>query len=214
MSEKKRPDEAEPKPDEAAEPLQNNAGAGKADGNDEPEELLAAGPDARVHELEVALADLKDKSLRALADAENTRRRAQREVSDARKYATAEFAKDLLNVSDNLRRALDSVPADERATDGHFKTLAEGVEMVEKELLNAFSKHGIIKIEPLGEPFDHDRHQAMFEIETADQPAGTVVQLLQPGYLLHDRLLRPAMVAVAKGPSAPPAGEGRVDTTV
>ncbi len=212
MSDKNGPEEAKPRPDEAAEPSQENAKTA-AKGEEAAEELPATGPEARVRELEAELADLKDRSLRALADAENTRRRAQREVTDARKYAAAEFAKDLLNVSDNLRRALDSVPAEQRMADDHFKTLAEGVEMVENELLNAFPKHGITKIEPLGEPFDHDRHQAMFEIESPDKPAGTVVQLLQPGYLLHDRLLRPAMVAVAKAPPAPPSESERADTT-
>jgi molecular chaperone GrpE len=210
MSTKNGSDDTEPKPDETAteSPETDEAAAETTD------ETPEAAADARVREIEAELADLKDRSLRALADAENTRRRAQREVTDARKYAAGDFAKDLLNVSDNLRRALDSVPAAQREADEHFKTLAEGVELVEKELLNAFSKHGITKIEPLGEPFDHGRHQAMFEIETTDQPAGTIVQLLQPGYLLHDRLLRPAMVAVAKEPPPPPTDEERVDTTV
>jgi molecular chaperone GrpE len=210
MSTKNGSDDTEPKPDETAteSPETDEAAAETTD------ETPEAAADARVREIEAELADLKDRSLRALADAENTRRRAQREVTDARKYAAGDFAKDLLNVSDNLRRALDSVPAAQREADEHFKTLVEGVELVEKELLNAFSKHGITKIEPLGEPFDHGRHQAMFEIETTDQPAGTIMQLLQPGYLLHDRLLRPAMVAVAKEPPPPPTDEERVDTTV
>lgn len=209
MSDKNGPDEAEPKETatELPEDIEDAA-------PDAAEELQEVGPDARIRELEAELSDLKDRSLRALADAENTRRRAQREVTDARKYAAGDFAKDLLNVSDNLRRALDSVPKAQREADEHFKTLAEGVEIVEKELLNAFAKHGITKIEPLGEPFNHNRHQAMFEIESVDQPVGTIVQLLQPGYLLHDRLLRPAMVAVAKAPPEPPADEERVDTTV
>lgn len=207
MSEKNDSDEAAPNSKETA--TESPETGEEAAVEETPEAVL----EARVRELEADLADLKDKSLRALADAENTRRRAQREVTDARKYAAGDFARALLNVSDNLRRALDSVPQAQRETDAHFKTLAEGVEMVEKELLSAFSKHGITKIEPLGEPFDHDRHQAMFEIETADQPVGTIVQLLQPGYLLHDRLLRPAMVAVAKEPPAPPADDEHIDTT-
>lgn len=207
MNEENGPEETEPR--ETATPKTGEDAAETA-AAESPEAVL----DARVRELEAELADLKDKSLRALADAENTRRRAQREVADARKFAAGNFAKDLLNVSDNLRRALDSVPQAQREADEHFKTLAEGVEMVEKELISVFSKHGITRIEPLGEPFDHAHHQAMFEIESADQPVGTIVQLLQPGYLLHDRLLRPAMVAVAKEPPAPPADEDRVDTTV
>ena len=174
----------------------------------------AATPDGQIQKLEAELTELRDRNLRALADAENTRRRAQREVSDARKYGASGIVQDLLNVSDNLRRALESVPAEARDRDEQLKTLITGVEMVEKDLLAAFEKHGIKKIEPLGEPFNHDFHQAMYEVENSDKPPGTVVEMLQPGYVMHDRLLRPAMVAVAKGkPETPPDGNGHVDTT-
>ena len=163
-------------------------------------------------ELEAELAQAKDQLLRALAETENVRRRARRDLEDASKYAIAVFARSLLAVADNLRRALDSIPAtgggkpDEAGEEPaksdeeneFLKQLAEGVEIVERELLTAFEKHGIRKIEPLGEKFDHGFHQAMFEVEDADKPAGTIVQILEPGYLIHDRLLRPAMVAVAK----------------
>ena len=166
-------------------------------------------------ELEAELAQAKDRFLRALAETENVRRRARRDLEDASKYAIAVFAKSLLAVADNMRRALDSIPAtggekpagagEEPAQSGEenelLKQLAEGVEIVERELLTAFEKHGIRKIEPLGEKFDHGFHQAMFEVEDADKPAGTIVQILEPGYLIHDRLLRPAMVAVAKDKS-------------
>ena len=173
-----------------------------------------ASPEGQIQKLEAELTELRDRNLRALADAENTRRRAQREVSDARKYGASGIVQDLLNVSDNLRRALESVPAEARDRDEQLKTLITGVEMVEKDLLAAFEKHGIKKIEPLGEPFNHDFHQAMYEVEDSDKPAGTVVEMLQPGYVMHDRLLRPAMVAVAKGkPETPPSGNGHVDTT-
>lgn len=169
--------------------------------------------DERVRRLEAELAELKDRSLRALADAENTRRRAQREILESRKYAASGIVKDLLNVSDNLRRALESVPAGLRERDEQVNNLVVGVEMVEKDLLSVFEKHGVKRIEPLGEPFNHEYHQAMYEVEDSGQPGGTIVQLLQPGYVMHDRLLRPAMVAVAKGrPEAPPPHE-RVDTT-
>jgi molecular chaperone GrpE len=193
---------------------------------DDTETNAAAAPDApdagvgepsaadRVQQLETELAELKDRSLRALADAENTRRRAQREVVEARKYAASGVVKDLLNVSDNLRRALESVPPELRAQDEQVKNLVVGVELVEKDLLSAFEKHGVKKIEPLNEPFNHEYHQAMYEIENTGKPSGTVVQLLQPGYVLHDRLLRPAMVAVAKDkPDTPPGPHERVDTT-
>lgn len=168
----------------------------------------------RVQQLEAELADLKDRSLRALADAENTRRRAQREVTDARKFAASGIVKDLLNVSDNLRRALESVPPEVFERDEQVKNLVVGVEMVEKDLLGAFEKHGVKKIEPLGEPFNHEYHQAMYEVADSGKPSGTIVELLQPGYMLHDRLLRPAMVAVAKGkPDTPPDTHEHVDTT-
>lgn len=196
---------------EAAE----DTGASGAEGA--PEAVAGTGepvPDERVRQLEAELTELKDRSLRALADAENTRRRAQRELSDARKYAASGIIKDLLNVSDNLHRALESCPEELRERDEQVKNLVIGVEMVAKDLLNAFEKHGVRKIEPLGEPFNHDFHQAMYEVENTGKPNGTVVETLQAGFVMHDRLLRPAMVAVAKGnPDAPPEGRERVDTT-
>ena len=171
---------------------------------------------------------LKDQLLRALAETENVRRRAQRDREDASKFAVTGFARDLLPVADNLRRALESIPAETIESNELLKTLSEGVELTERQLHGAFERHKIRKIEPLGEKFDSNLHQAMFEVPGTDQPAGTVVQLLQPGYLLNDRLLRPAMVGVAKGEPAPSArddndagtdsGEpsapgGRIDTT-
>jgi molecular chaperone GrpE len=196
---------------EPTEPEQPEEAAAPAAGEAPAEQPAEASPEERVKRLEAEIAELKDRSLRALADAENTRRRAQREVSDTRKYAASEFARELLNVSDNLRRALESVPAELSDKDEQLKNLVLGVEMVEKDLLNAFDKHGIKKIEPLGEPFDHDYHQAMYELEDTGKPSGTVAELLQPGYLIHDRLLRPAMVAVAKSkpqPSSDDPGDG------
>ena len=180
----------------------------------------------RVAELEAELVQAKDRFLRALAETENVRRRARRDLEDALKYAIAVFAKSLLAVADNLRRALDSIPATgggkpagagkKPAGAGEenelLKQLAEGVRIVERELLAAFEKHGIRKIEPLGEKFDHDFHQAMFEVEDADKPAGTIVQILEPGYLIHDRLLRPAMVALAKDKSEDTAKDKSEDT--
>jgi molecular chaperone GrpE len=142
---------------------------------------------------------LKDQLLRTMAELENYRKRAEREREEMAKFAITGFARDLLTVSDNLRRALESVPVDHKNPEDLLKTLLEGVEITEKELLTVFKKHGIEKIEPLGQPFDHHLHQAMFEVEDKDQPAGTVVHLMQPGYSLNGRLLRPAMVGVAKG---------------
>jgi molecular chaperone GrpE len=158
--------------------------------------------DDRLVALEAELAEQKDRLLRALAETENTRRRAQREREDASKYAVAGFAKDLLSSADNLRRALQSLPEAE-VKDDRTRSLLEGVAATERELLGVFERHGIKRLDPMGEPFDHNFHQAIFEAERPDQPSGTIVEVLQPGYVLHDRLLRPAMVGVAKGGPKP-----------
>jgi molecular chaperone GrpE len=160
-------------------------------------------PEARIAALEAEVADHKDRALRALAEAENVRRRTERERADALKFAISGFARDLLGAADNLRRALDSMPADE-IKDDKVRSLLEGVAATERELLGAFERNGLKRIEPKGEKFDHNLHQAIFEAENSGQPAGTVVEVLQPGYVLNDRLLRPAMVGVAKGGAANP----------
>ena len=181
---------------------------------DELSESENQGSEARISELEGELADLKDRSLRALADAENTRRRSEREVMDAKKYGSSNLVKDLLNVSDNLHRALEAVGEDVKELDEAVKNLVVGVQMLEKEMLDVFEKHGVTKLQPLGEKFNHDFHQAMYEVEDSGQPTGTIVELLQPGYVMHDRLLRPAMVAVAKDTSEDPSDKvDRVDTS-
>ena len=164
--------------------------------------------DDRLMALEVELADQKDRLLRALAETENVRRRAHREREDASKYAVASFAKDLLAAADNLRRALDSLPEAE-VRDERTRSVLEGVAATERELLGVFERHGIKRIDPKGERFDHNFHQAIFEADRPDAPTGTVVDVLQPGYVLYDRLLRPAMVGVAKGGAKPtePASE-------
>ncbi|HEY0836168.1 MAG TPA: nucleotide exchange factor GrpE [Azospirillum sp.] len=154
--------------------------------------------DERVAKLEAEVAGLKDQLLRAMAEAENTRRRAQRDREDATKFAVSGFAKDLVGVADNLRRALEAVPPEGREKDEMLKSLAVGVEATERQLLAAFERAGIKKLEPVGEPFDPNFHQVMFEIENTGKPAGTVVQVLQNGYVIHGRLLREAMVGVAK----------------
>jgi molecular chaperone GrpE len=159
-------------------------------------------PETRVIELEAELADYKDRLLRALAETENVRRRAQREREDTSKYAVTGFAKDLLSAADNLRRALESLPESE-ARDELTRSLLAGVAATERELLGVFERHGIKRIDPRGELFDHNLHQAIFEVERPDQPSGSVVEVLQPGYVLYDRLLRPAMVGVAKGGPKP-----------
>jgi molecular chaperone GrpE len=183
-----------------------------ADDPQTPAEAAAAELAERLSKSEAELADTKDKLLRALAETENQRRRAQREREDASKYAAANFAKDMLDVADNFRRALASIdPAslqDERA-----KALIEGVAATERALLAAFERHGIKRIEPeIGERFDPNLHEAMFEVPSTGQPAGSIVQVVQAGYRMHDRLLRPAMVGVAKA-SANSSGS-TVDQTV
>jgi len=159
----------------------------------------------QIRQAEVEASDLKDRLLRALAETENVRRRAERERTDATKYGVTQFARDLLDVADNLRRAIDSVP-EAQARDDATRNLLTGVAATERALLAAFERHGIRRVDPKGERFDHNFHQAIFEAENTGKPAGTVVEVLQPGYLLHDRLLRPAMVGVAKGDPKP--GDG------
>lgn len=148
--------------------------------------------------LQQEIATLKDKLLRALAEAENIRRRSEREREDTSRYAITKFARDLLSMSDNLARALAAVPADISALPEPVKNFIEGVKLTERELLNTFERYGIKKIIPHGEKFDHNLHQAMFELATAEHEPGTVIEVLQAGYILQDRLLRPALVGVAK----------------
>jgi len=146
---------------------------------------------------------LKDQLLRALAETENVRKRADREREEVAKYGITSLARDIVGIADNLRRALESVPAESKESDARIKSLREGVALTQQEFEAVLARHGIERIEPLGEVFDHNFHQAMFEIEDKEHSAGTVVQVLQEGYRIHDRLLRPAMVGVAKKTSAP-----------
>ncbi|TXN41516.1 nucleotide exchange factor GrpE [Methylobacterium sp. WL7] len=144
--------------------------------------------------------ELKDRMLRTLAEMENLRRRTEREIADARAYAVTNFARDVLNVADNIHRALDSVPADAKAAaDGAFKGLIDGIELTERDLAKTLERHGVKPVEPEGQKFDPNRHQAMFEVPNPDVPAGTVVQVVQTGYVIGERVLRPALVGVAKG---------------
>ena len=179
------------------------------DGQDIP-----TGPDQALAAARQEAVQLKDQLLRALAEAENVRRRAQREREDAAKYAIANFARDVLQVSDNLHRALDAIPQDALASDEALRSLHEGVSATERQLDAALERQQVKRIWPMGEKFDANLHQAMFEVPTAEHQPGTVVQVMQAGYLIHDRLLRPALVGVAKQPAgeAPPPGTGRVDT--
>jgi len=154
-------------------------------------------------------AELKDRLLRTLAEMENLRRRTEREVADARAYGVTSFARDILAVADNMERALKALDDELRdKAEAGVKALLDGVELTERELINVLEKHGVTKIEPLGQKFDPNRHQAMYEIEDASVPSGSVIQVMQAGYLIGDRVLRPALVAVSKGGGkAPPAND-------
>lgn len=170
--------------------------------NDDPEAAIIALQEA-LEQKESELGALKDQALRALAEAENTRRRAERDVQESAKYATTSFARDLVSVLENLQRATSSISDTLKAEQPAVANLATGVEMTLNELLGAFEKHGIKRIDPMGQKFDHNLHQAVAQIAAPDVEEGTVVQVLQAGYTIHDRLLRPAMVGVAmKGDAA------------
>ena len=161
----------------------------------EPEEASDS-PEARIAELENELANAKDQQLRALAEVENMRRRSQREREDSAKYGAVGLARDLLNIADNLQRALAAAP--DAGDDDSLKGLVEGISMVEKELSTVLEKHHVRPVPGVGEPFDHNLHQAVVETPTSEIEPGHIAQVLQTGYQLHDRLLRASMVAVAK----------------
>ena len=175
------------------------------------------GGDEARPELAAENAELKDRLLRAMAETENVRRRAERERTEAAQYGLTNFARDVVGVADNLRRALDSMGPDARGQiDEATRALIEGVEMTERELLNVLERHKIRTIDPKGERFDPNFHQAMFEVEQPDAAPGTVVQVIQTGYVIGDRLLRPALVGVAKASAASRDNDGsaaRLDTS-
>jgi molecular chaperone GrpE len=172
-----------------------NENASAQDGSPTPE--AATDP---VAALTREVAELKDKHLRALAEMENLRKRTEREIVDGRLYGIAGFARDVLGIADNMRRALDAVDADTRErADAGVKALVDGVELTERELHKMLEKHGIKKFEPLGEKFDPNLHQAMFEVPDPAVPPGMVAQVVQAGYKIGERVLRPALVGVSKG---------------
>ena len=145
---------------------------------------------------------LKDQLLRALADTENMRRRSEREAANVRKYGHTPFARDLVGAIDNLARVVESAPENLDQADETVKSLITGIQLSWTELQSIIEKHGIKRVEPLGEKFDYNLHQAMFEVPTNNQPSGMVLEVVQHGYVLHDRLLRPAMVGVSKAGDA------------
>ncbi|MFG1373816.1 nucleotide exchange factor GrpE [Xanthobacter oligotrophicus] len=200
MSEQKRA------PETGGDASENGVNAGVNEATAEAEALATADQEitgdfaAEKQRLEAEIASMKDKFLRAFAEAENIRRRAEKEVVDAKTYGIASFARDVLNVADDLARALGTVDEEAKATaDGAVKGLLEGLELTERGLVKALEKHGIRKIEPKGQKFDPNLHQAMFEVPDPSVPSGTVVQVVQSGYVIGERVLRPAMVGVARG---------------
>jgi molecular chaperone GrpE len=180
-------DTTQPNPDDAIQP------------DDQAAPAAAPKPSTS---LDRELADMKDRLLRTLAEMENLRKRTEREVADARMYGISAFARDVLTVADSMHLALEALDKELREkADASVKTLLDGVEITERALLNALEKHGVKRIEPIGQKFDPNKHQAMYEAEHASVPAGYVAQVIQAGYLIGDRVLRPALVAVSKGPS-------------
>lgn len=181
-------------PEESADEAQNMDNAAEETIADED---IGADP---LEALRSENADLKDRALRTMAEMENLRRRTEKEIKDARQYAVSSFARDMLTVSDNLRRALEVLPEDDRKNaDAGIASLIEGVEMTERDLLNQLEKNGVKKLTPEGQKFDPNFHQAMFEVPNTDVPNNTVVQVVQAGYIIGERVLRPAMVGVSKG---------------
>jgi molecular chaperone GrpE len=168
-------------------------------------EAAAAGADAvglleaRVRELESQQSDLTDRLLRAHADMENLRKRTEREKQDGARYAISKFALDMVGIGDNFQRAVAAVPASAREQDGAVRSLIEGVEMTERAFLQVLERHGVKPIDPIGEPFNPNLHQAVMEEEAAEVPTGTVIKVFQPGYIIEERVLRPAMVVVSRG---------------
>lgn len=188
----------------------NEQGSGPADaGSDQPaspkttaaetEAEQSGGAVSQVAALEAQVADLTDRMLRAHAEMDNIRKRAERERLDTAKYAITKFAGDIVLLADNFQRAIAAIPARAAEQDTTLKGLVEGVEMMEREFLNVLERHGIKRIDPQGQPFNPHLHDAVMEQQNAEVPSGTVVQVFQPGYTIEDRVLRPAMVVVAKG---------------
>lgn len=204
-----------PEPVLSADSLKDQLRQQQQQGPQEPQEPSEAPVSAEeaVARLEAETAEIKDRLLRALAETENVRRRGDREREETAKYAVTGFARDILPVADNLGRALAAIAPDARGKDSSLDALIAGIELTDRELKAIFERHGIRRIDPIGERFDHNFHQAMMEVEDATKAPGTIVQVLQTGYVIRERLLRPAMVAVAKGGKAEPQAKPAEETT-
>jgi molecular chaperone GrpE len=189
-------------PDEDKKPEQETP-AERAAGTQSPAGETAGAEPADAATLEARIGELTDRLLRAHADMENLRKRTERDKEDMAKYAITRFARDVLSVGDNLQRAIAAVPAGAADEDPALKALIDGVTLTEREFLNVLERNGVKRLDPSGEPFNPHQHQAMTEVENREVTPGTVVQVFQPGYILEDRVLRPAMVVVAKGGAKP-----------
>lgn len=187
-----------PLPEDISPEMPEAEPAAEAQAADPHADPLAAAQ-AKIAQLEQQMAEIKDQALRALAEADNIRKRAERAKEDTAKFAVSSFARELLSVADNLRRALVAIPEEARKASDELDNIYTGVEATERELLRAFESNGIKKIEPIGEMFNPNFHEVMFESPAPGTPPGTVMHVLEPGYIIHERLLRPARVGVAKG---------------
>jgi molecular chaperone GrpE len=187
---------------EAADNAENqNATDAAAPDNVEPH------PAVVIEKLNAENVELKDRVLRTLADMENLRRRTEKEVADAKSYGVTNIARDMIAFADNLRRAIESVPAEAREAEANLKTLVEGLELTERDFISRLARHGVKKLEPQGQKFDPNLHEALFEIPDPSVPNGTVMQVVESGYSIGERCLRPAKVGVARG--GPKAANGQ-----
>lgn len=214
-------------PPSGQENSENSAPAQPEGAAAEPQNVQSFTPNKSEHQMRIEMLErevekAKDQTLRAMAETENMRKRAAREREDASKFAVTGFARDLLSVADNLRRAIEAIAGNKDQHDERMKTLLSGIEATERELLSVFERNGIKKLEPLHQPFNANHHEVMFEAPVEGLPPGLIFQLVQPGYLLHDRLLRPARVGVVKeaapsgnsGDEFPPEPGQNIDTQV
>lgn len=186
----------------ATEISQDNAASSPADGYDQGMARIAA--------LEAELTQTKDHMMRALAETDNIRKRSVKEREDATKYSVTAFAREMIDIADNFQRAMDAVPAEAKAADPVLKNLMDGIEATERAMLKSLEKQGIKKLEPMGEPFNPNFHEVMFEAPVPGKPGGIVIQVIETGYVIHDRLLRAAKVGVSKGDDG---GSHKVDAT-
>ncbi|MGE0766563.1 MAG: nucleotide exchange factor GrpE [Hyphomicrobiaceae bacterium] len=185
--------------------MQNPAKEPAVGTEDVPQDAMRTTVAGEAAQLRAEVAELKDRLLRAHAEMDNVRKRLEREKADQAKFAITKFARDIVGVGDNVQRAIEALPQRAVEQDAALKSFYEGVTMIERELLSVLGRHGVRRVDPKGEPFDPHHHQAVVEVPSDEVPAGSVTQVFQSGYMLEERVLRPAMVAVSKGGAKPPA---------